>query len=553
MNVDGSVIIDTTIDTSGVEKGVKSIKPAVEKATGSVDSLGDEFAKTGKQGVKATREIHGGLSDIQSAIGSLATTIGLSFGLDSLIDFGSQAVSLASDLQEVQNVVDTAFGDMAVQVDQFASTAIEKFGMSELAAKQTAGRYMAMTTAMGITGQAAANMAMEITGLTGDMSSFYNVSQDVAATALASIWTGETESLKQFGIVMTQANLEQFALQNGIKKTWNELTQAEQVQLRYNYVLEQTSLAQGDFAKTADSWANQQRILEERTKALSAEIGEGLMESLTPLLEIINDIVGALSSFQESTGLLDDFFLAIIGGIAGLTAVKAIDIIKGIAASIALAGNEALVANLKMGALGIIFGLLATLALKLASAWENLDGAQKVVAVLGLITAAAFTAAIAVGAFQSALTLGIAAAAIVTGIAAVAMAIGAAQKQAEQSTKAIQDFDVEAYNKSMGRSSTSGNAAYARIMAAQGSIPGLATGAVIPPNRQFVAVLGDQTNGRNLEGPESLFRKIVREESGSGRNMTFTLRVVPSGAGMRAFKFELDEECKRQGMSLVGN
>src|SRR5699024_10294670 len=139
-----------------------------------------------------------------------------------------------------------------------------------------------------------------------------------AQTALASIWTGETESLKRFGIVMTQTNLEQYAMQQGIRKTMDQMTQAEQVQLRYNYVMEQTALAQGDFVKTQDSWANQSRILDESLTALQGTIGEGLMSAMTPLLETVNGIVSGLIGFQESTGLIDDFFTVLLGGLAGL-------------------------------------------------------------------------------------------------------------------------------------------------------------------------------------------------------------------------------------------
>ena len=339
MAADGSIILDTSIDTSGITKGAKKIKPEVERATKSTKDLGNEFEQVGKKGKQSFKEIDDGLNKLQSALGDLASTIGLSFGLDSLIDFGKEAIGLASDIQEVQNVVDTSFGEMAGQVEEFAQTSIDSFGMSELTAKQTAGRFMSMSTALGLAQEQAADMALTVTGLTGDMASFYNVSQDVASTALASIWTGETESLKQFGIVMTQTNLEAYALSQGISKTWNEMTQAEQVQLRYNYVMEQTALAQGDFEKTQDSWANQQRILKESTDALAASIGQGLMESLTPLQGIIVDIVQSLLDFQESTGLLDDFFMILIGGVTVLIALKAASVIQTVAAAVMKMGK----------------------------------------------------------------------------------------------------------------------------------------------------------------------------------------------------------------------
>lgn len=302
---DGSITIEVEIDTSGAEQELEKLSKSAKTATkNGVDPLSDSFEDVGKKSKSATRNAVSGLDDVKAAAGNLAATLGLSFGLDKLVSFGQGAIELASDLQEVQNVVDTAFGDMAGQVNKFAQTALEQFGMSELSAKQTAGQFMSMSTAMGINGQAATDMALNITGLSGDMASFYNVSQDVASTALASIWTGETETLKRYGIVMTQANLEQFAMQEGITKTYSEMTEAEKVQLRYNFVLNATKNAQGDFAKTSDSWANQQRILTEGVNALSASIGQDLMVTLQPFLQILNSIVEAISNFQESTGLV---------------------------------------------------------------------------------------------------------------------------------------------------------------------------------------------------------------------------------------------------------
>ena len=144
---------------------------------------------------------------------------------------------------------------------------------------------MAMNAGMGMVGQGAANMAMEVAGRTADIASFFNTSQEEADTMLKSIWTGETESLKQIGVVMTQTNLDAYALANGFGKTTQQMTQAEQVQLRYAYVMNQTRLAAGDFVKTQDSWANQTRILSEQWKQFLGIIGQGLIQVLTPALK----------------------------------------------------------------------------------------------------------------------------------------------------------------------------------------------------------------------------------------------------------------------------
>lgn len=537
---DGSIIINVQIDTSAVETGLqKNVKQAANKASNAANDLGNSFDKAETHAQAATESMEQQLNNVELSLKDVASALGVAFSFDQIVNFGSAAIETASDLQEVQNVVDTAFGEMAGQVNQFASTAITNFGMSELAAKQTAGQFMSMSTALGISQQEAANMSLSVTGLTGDMASFYNVSQDVAQTALASIWTGETESLKRFGIVMTQTNLEQYAMQQGIRKTMDQMTQAEQVQLRYNYVMEQTALAQGDFVKTQDSWANQSRILDESLTALQGTIGEGLMSAMTPLLETVNGIVSGLIGFQESTGLIDDFFTVLLGGLAGLTAMKGIALIQSLATALMMVGESAMFAKLQSGLVAVAVGALAVLILQLINAWSGMTGLEKVVAVLGLVAAAAVTAAIAVGAFQSALTLGIGIAAIAAGIFAVVAALNSAQKRAEQISNSMQISP---------HASATSISTY--------SIPALATGAVIPPNREFLAVLGDQKAGINIETPLSTmveaFNRALDARGGTGGGQqTVILEVDKKVLGRVTYQVN-KEESRRIGVNLVG-
>lgn len=218
--------------------------------------------------------------------------------------FGSQAIQTASDLEEVQNVVDVSFGSMANEVEAFAKTAIQSFGMSELTAKQTASTFMAMANGMGLAMKDGKNMSLQLTALTGDMASFYNVRQDVAQTALNSVFTGETESLKKFGIVMTEANLNAFALSKGITKSYSAMSQAEKVALRYHYVLKSTANAQGDFARTSGSWANQVRILKEQFNQLLGILGKGLIQVLTPIVQVLNKLLSYLIAIGNAIAKL---------------------------------------------------------------------------------------------------------------------------------------------------------------------------------------------------------------------------------------------------------
>lgn len=247
----------------------------------------------------ATQNITSSTSKIKSAVGGIKSAlVGLAVGTG-LFKLGKDAINMASSLQEVQNVVDVAFGSMAWKAEQFSKSALEAFGMSELSAKKTASTYMAMASGMGLGADKASDMAITMAGLTGDVASFFNISQELADTKLKSVFTGETETLKDLGIVMTQTNLQAYALSQGISKNMSDMSQAEITTLRYNYVLDQLSLAQGDFARTSGSWANQTRILQERFKQLLGIIGNGLIAALTPAVQFLNMLVGKFITFAN--------------------------------------------------------------------------------------------------------------------------------------------------------------------------------------------------------------------------------------------------------------
>ncbi len=256
------------------------------------------------------KKIKASLSSVKSIFTNLIAATSATFGTYAIVNFGKQAISMASDLQEVQNVVDVSFGSMSSKMEEFADKSIEMYGISKLTAKQTGSTYMAMAKGMSIADDAASDMAIALTGLSADMASFYNKSQDITATALNSVFTGETETLKQFGIVMTEANLQQFAYTQGINKKVSALSQAEKVMLRYNFVMSQTALAQGDFARTSDGWANQTRILSEQWKEFSGIIGQVLVQTILPAVRVLNQAMSKLISTAEG---IRDALAAIFG------------------------------------------------------------------------------------------------------------------------------------------------------------------------------------------------------------------------------------------------
>lgn len=258
----------------------------------------EELAKMKAEMNSATSHVEKQTSKIRNAFSSLKGVISLALGAG-LIKLGKDAITMASDLQEVQNVVDVAFGDMAYKCEAFAKTAIKQFGMSELSAKQTASTFMAMGKGIGMASDQASDMAIQIAARSADVASFFNISQSEAATKLKSIYTGETETLKDLGVVMTQVNLKQYALAHGMSDNIEQMDQASLTTLRYKFVMDQLALAEGDFARTSGSWANQVRILKEQWKQLLGIIGNGLMAIFTPVINVLNKVLSKILQFAQ--------------------------------------------------------------------------------------------------------------------------------------------------------------------------------------------------------------------------------------------------------------
>ena len=268
MAADGSVIIDTRMDTTGVRNGVSAIKQ-------SFNGLG-------------------------SAVKKIGLLIGGAFAVGKLAQFGKECVELGSDLAEVQNVVDVTFTTMSDKVNEFAKNAMTSAGLSETMAKRYVGTFGAMSKSFGFSEAQAYDMSTALTQLTGDVASFYNISQDLAYIKLKSVFTGETETLKDLGVVMTQSALDQYALANGYGKTTSAMTEQEKVALRLAFVQKQLSAASGDFIRTSGSWANQVRVMQLQLQSLKATVGQGLINIFTPVLKVINILLGKLATLANA-------------------------------------------------------------------------------------------------------------------------------------------------------------------------------------------------------------------------------------------------------------
>lgn len=248
------------------------------------------------------------LGSITKLAAKAGAAIAAAFSVKAIVGFSKECIELGSDLAEVQNVVNVTFPTMSSAIDKFAKDAAAQFGLSETMAKRYAGTLGSMAEAFGFSESQAAEMSTTLAGLAGDVASFYNLSQDEAYTKLKSVFTGETESLKDLGVVMTQAALDQYALANGYGKTTKAMSEAEKVALRYAFVQDQLSNASGDFARTSDSWANQVKVLQLRIESIKASIGQGLINLFKPILMWINTIIEKLQVAADAFARFTSFF-----------------------------------------------------------------------------------------------------------------------------------------------------------------------------------------------------------------------------------------------------
>lgn len=280
-----------------------------------------QLASAGGKAGTATRSLSSGFLSFSSSsskaaksAGGLAAAFGKFYATWWLVIRGmnqfKKAIDISSALTEVQNVVDVTFGDMSDKMNEFADSALQLYGMSELMAKQIGSRFQAMGVSMGFAQDEMADMSIRLTQLAGDLSSFYNVSQDQIATALQSIFTGETEPLRRFGLDLSFATVEAWALAQGLDADMQSMTQAEKTMLRYQYVLANTGAATNDFIRTQNSWANQLRLLTGAFEQLGSIVGGVLVNAFKPFIQALNNVMGAVINFAQ---VVSDALGAIFG------------------------------------------------------------------------------------------------------------------------------------------------------------------------------------------------------------------------------------------------
>lgn len=303
-----------------VNTATNSISSAFSKLSSGTLSLGNLVSKTSSKigtGIKSIigwfQRLGNSSSGIKTASFNLGNLLKTAIGFKAirgLANLGKSAIGFGSAITEIENVVDVSFGSMADEAYKFASTAKEQFGLSELAAKQYSGTMMAMMKSSGVAQDAASKMSISLAGLAGDIASFYNIDTDTAFQKIRSGISGEIEPLRQLGINLSVANMEAYALSRGITTSYNAMSQAEKVALRYNYLMSVTGDVQGDFARTSGTWANQVRLLTLNFQSLSAVIGQGLIAGILPAIQALNAL---MSKLMQAANAFRNFMYVLMG------------------------------------------------------------------------------------------------------------------------------------------------------------------------------------------------------------------------------------------------
>lgn len=262
-----------------------------------VKVLNDDAAQKLDQTAQKTEETKVKLEDVGKSLIKTGENL-TKFVTLPILAAAAASVKFATDMAETTSKIGVVFDDNAAVVERWAASSIKNMGLARQTAMDAASTYGDMGKGMGLAEDAVLSMSTSLVQLAADMASFKNISVDRALVALNGVYTGETEALKGLGIVMTQANLQQFALNQGIATQISDMTQAELVTLRYQYVMSVTADAQGDFARTGGGVANQSRMVTENLKELGTQAGEVLLPIVNEALVSIN---GLLKTLQQLT------------------------------------------------------------------------------------------------------------------------------------------------------------------------------------------------------------------------------------------------------------
>ncbi|SKA89721.1 hypothetical protein SAMN05428976_11350 [Clostridium sp. USBA 49] len=305
-----------TIQLNNAKSKLNEMESELRQATSEIDKQSNAWIKLSEK----AKEVGEKLKSVGDKMSSVGKDLSMKLTAP-IVGAGAAAVKFASDLNESINKVDVAFKNNANEVKNWSDTTLTKFGIAKGTALDMAAGFGDMATSMGLNTKQAAEMSTKLVGLAGDLASFKNISIDVANTALTSVFTGETESLKKLGIVMTEANLQEFALSKGIKTRVKDMSEAEKVQLRYNFVMEKTINAHGDFERTGVGTANQMRIFKESLKQLAETFGQQLLPIITPMIQKLNEMIQKFAGLDDRTKKIITIFAGVVAAMGPLVMI----------------------------------------------------------------------------------------------------------------------------------------------------------------------------------------------------------------------------------------
>jgi hypothetical protein len=277
--------------------------------------------------IELTRLFIGSIRAVTSAIGQANSL---------LTGFVNESVSIGEEASKA-NVL---FGDAALAIQEFATSSSD-IGLSSRAALQASASFGNLFTAIGLGQEQAADYSVTLTRLAADLASFNNTTTEEAVVALGAALRGESEPIRRYGVLLSDATLRQTALANGFRVTAGALDPAVRAQAAFLAILQQTSSAQGDFTRTSESLANQQRILAAEWDNVRAAIGEGLQPAYRSIVQALRDSLPAIEQAgrQIAVFIKQIDFGAVVGG--AVDAVRSLANVFGVVIQVAtpLAGN----------------------------------------------------------------------------------------------------------------------------------------------------------------------------------------------------------------------
>ena len=283
-------------------KELKDFSKKINETNDELKKLQDNFAK-GSDGAKK-------LSDSLSLIKKVGVGAAVLYVGNKIKDLGKFAIESASKMDELANVTRQVFESSTKEIEQWAKTIDKEVGRSIYQMQNFASVYGSMFKGAGFDTSFFKKISKDLATFTADFSSFFNVTDDEAFTAIKGVLTGETEALKRYGLILNDTTMAEYALAQGIKEKWQNLDTATKMQLRYNKLMEMTTYIQGDASRTIDGYANSLKKAEGLIDNIATAMGHKLLPFATKVVHMFNGIAEAIDdmlSKKSSTDYLFDF------------------------------------------------------------------------------------------------------------------------------------------------------------------------------------------------------------------------------------------------------